>query len=47
MISTPAGAAVRLPAAARTGAVGAGKRLYYLDNLRFGLVMLVIAYHVG
>jgi len=47
MVSTPAGAAVRLPAATQSDAVATGKRLYYLDNLRVGLVMLVIAHHVG
>jgi glucans biosynthesis protein C len=47
MVSTPAGATVRLPAAAQSDAVAAGKRLYFLDNLRVVLVMLVIAHHVG
>ncbi|HEX9114480.1 MAG TPA: acyltransferase family protein [Anaerolineae bacterium] len=47
MMGSPAGAAVRLPTAARADVVAAGKRLYYLDNLRVGLVMLVIAHHVG
>jgi glucans biosynthesis protein C len=47
MISPPAGAAVRLPAAAQRDAVAAGTRLYFIDNLRIFLVMLVIAHHVG
>ncbi len=47
MVSTPAGAAVRLPAATQSDAVATGKRLYFFDNLRVALVMLVIAHHVG
>lgn len=47
MISTPAGAATHLPAATPRATVAAGTRLYFLDNLRVGLVMLVIAHHVG
>ena len=48
MVSTPAGAAVRLRRLPHgSDALAAGKRLYFLDNLRVGLVMLVIAHHVG
>ena len=47
MISTHAGAAQRLTLATPGETLVAGKRLYFLDNLRVGLVMLVIAHHVG
>ncbi len=47
MVSSPTGAAERLPIVTHTGAVAVGKRLFFIDNLRVALIMLVVAHHAA
>jgi peptidoglycan/LPS O-acetylase OafA/YrhL len=47
MVSTSSGAATRPAPGIRTAAVDTAQRLYFLDNLRVALTVLVIAHHVG
>lgn len=44
---SPTGTTERLPPAAHTVAAAISKRLYFIDNLRVALIILVIAHHAG